>query len=131
MSSEVLHEDANKLGPDVIDQHRAIVSLMEELEAVDWYNQRAKATGNSDLRAILEHNRDEEKEHAAMVLEWLRRGDPKLSQHLKTFLFSDGPITEIEAEMTGGGGAEGDAAPSSDGSLGIGSLRLAKEQVSK
>ena len=130
MSSEVLHEDANKLGPEVIDQHRAIVSLMEELEAVDWYNQRAKATGNPDLRAILEHNRDEEKEHAAMVLEWLRRGDAKFSQHLKTFLFTDGPITEIEAEMTGGD-AEGDPAPSSDGSLGIGSLRVAKEQVSK
>ena len=128
MSSEVLHEDANKLGPDVIDQHRAIVSLMEELEAVDWYNQRAKATGNPDLRAILEHNRDEEKEHAAMVLEWLRRGDPKLSQHLKTFLFSDGPITEIEAEMEQGGASDG---KSSDGSLGIGSLRLAKEEVSK
>ena len=131
MSSEVLHEDANKLGPEVIDQHRAIVSLMEELEAVDWYNQRAKATGNPDLRAILEHNRDEEKEHAAMVLEWLRRGDAKFSQHLKTFLFTDGPITEIEAEMTGDGGAEGDPPTSSDGSLGIGSLRLAKEQVSK
>ena len=130
MSSEVLHEDANKLVPEVIDQHRAIVSLMEELEAVDWYNQRAKATGNPDLRAILEHNRDEEKEHAAMVLEWLRRGVPKLSQHLKTFLFSDGPITEIEAEMDGGA-AEGDPAPSRDGSLGIGSLRIAKEQVSK
>ena len=76
MSSEALHEDAGKLGPEVIDQHRAIVSLMEELEAVDWYNQRAKATGNPDLRAILEHNRDEEKEHAAMALEWLRRSDP-------------------------------------------------------
>ena len=132
MSSEVLHEDANKLGPEVIDQHRAIVSLMEELEAVDWYNQRAKATGNSDLRAILEHNRDEEKEHAAMVLEWLRRGDPKLSQHLKTFLFSEGPITEIEAEMEQGGAVgESGAGMSSDGSLGIGSLRIAKEQVSK
>ncbi|HTB38072.1 MAG TPA: ferritin, partial [Reyranella sp.] len=69
MSSEMLHEDANKLGAEVVDQHRAIVSLMEELEAVDWYNQRAKATSNPDLRAILEHNRDEEKEHAAMVLE--------------------------------------------------------------
>ncbi len=69
MSSEALHEDATKLGPEVIDQHRAIVSLMEELEAVDWYNQRAKATANPDLRAILEHNRDEEKEHASMVLE--------------------------------------------------------------
>ena len=97
MSSEALHEDAGRLGPEVIDQHRAIVSLMEELEAVDWYNQRAKATSNPDLRAILEHNRDEEKEHAAMALEWLRRSDPTLSQHLKTFLFSNGPITGIEA----------------------------------
>lgn len=123
MSSESLHEDAGKLGPEVIDQHRAIVSLMEELEAVDWYNQRAKATSNPDLRAILEHNRDEEKEHAAMALEWLRRSDPTLSQHLKTFLFTDGPITGIEATMddkASGGTGDADA---SDGSLGIGSLR--------
>jgi ferritin-like protein len=132
MSSEVLHEDADKLGPEVIDQHRAIVSLMEELEAVDWYNQRAKATSNPDLRAILEHNRDEEKEHASMVLEWLRRSDPKLMQHLKTFLFTEGPITEIEAEMVqAGASGESDDGMSSDGSLGIGSLRVAKEQVSK
>src|SRR5512144_879393 len=81
MSSETLHEDSATLGPKAIDQHRAIVSLMEELEAVDWYNQRAKATTNPELRAILEHNRDEEKEHAAMVLEWLRRSDPKLNEH--------------------------------------------------
>ena len=123
MSSESLHEDAGKLGPEVIDQHRAIVSLMEELEAVDWYNQRAKATSNPDLRAVLEHNRDEEKEHAAMVLEWLRRSDPTLSQHLRTFLFTDGPITGIEATMEekADGGAGG--ADASDGSLGIGSLR--------
>lgn len=132
MSSEVLHEDANKLGPEIIDQHRAIVSLMEELEAVDWYNQRAKATSNPDLRAILEHNRDEEKEHASMVLEWLRRSDPKLMQHLKTFLFTEGPITEIEAEMVqGGASGKSSGGMSSDGSLSIGSLRAAKEQVSK
>ena len=132
MSSETLHEDATKLGPEVIDQHRAIVSLMEELEAVDWYNQRAKATANRELRAILEHNRDEEKEHASMVLEWLRRSDPKLMQHLKTFLFSEGPITEIEAEMVqDGADAEGGASVSADGSLGIGSLRPAQEQVAK
>ena len=130
MSSEVLHEDANKLGPEVIDQHRAIVSLMEELEAVDWYNQRAKATSNPELRAILEHNRDEEKEHASMALEWLRRSDPKFAQHLKTFLFTEGPITEIEATLDGAGAAEADGG-SSDGSLGIGSLRPAKGQVSK
>ena len=125
MSSEGLHEDPGKLGPEIIDQHRAIVSLMEELEAVDWYNQRAKATSNPDLRAVLEHNRDEEKEHAAMVLEWLRRGDPTFSQHLKTFLFTEGPLTGIEATMDEGGGA-GHNGSSSDGSLGIGSLRSAK-----
>ena len=79
MSSESLHEDAAVLGPDIVDQHRAIVSLMEELEAVDWYNQRARATSDDGLRALLEHNRDEEKEHAAMALEWLRRHDPILS----------------------------------------------------
>jgi ferritin-like protein len=129
MSSESLHESAEKIGAEAIDTHRAIVSLMEELEAVDWYNQRAKATSNPDLRAILEHNRDEEKEHAAMVLEWLRRTDPKLSQHLKTFLFTEGPITEIEAEAIhgagGGGEAGGEATAAGDGSLGIGSLRNA------
>ena len=90
MASETLHEDAEKLGSDVVDQHRAIVSLMEELEAVDWYDQRAKATGNPELRAILEHNRDEEKEHAAMALEWIRRNDPKMNEHLKTYLFTEG-----------------------------------------
>jgi uncharacterized protein len=123
MSSETLHENPATLGPEITDQHRAIASLMEELEAVDWYNQRAKATANSELRAILEHNRDEEKEHAAMVLEWLRRRDPKLAEHLRTYLFTKEPVTEIEAVVEGGGG-EKTAAPS-DGSLGIGSLRPA------
>ena len=132
MSSEVLHEDADKLGAEVVDQHRAIVSLMEELEAVDWYNQRAKATSNPDLRAILEHNRDEEKEHAAMVLEWLRRGDPKLSRHLKTYLFTKGALTEIEAVAEHGGGDDGGMSGSgSEGSLGIGSLRPAEGRGSK
>src|SRR5215472_14836628 len=104
MSSETLHEDAGTLGSEVIDQHRAIVSLMEELEAVDWYNQRAKATINPELRAILEHNRDEEKEHASMVLEWLRRSDAKLSEHLRTYLFTEAPVTEIETVVEGGQG---------------------------
>ena len=125
MSSETLHENPATLGPEITDQHRAIVSLMEELEAVDWYNQRAKATDNPELRAILEHNRDEEKEHAAMVLEWLRRGDPKLNEHLRTYLFTDAPVTEIVAAATEGGGEAPAAA--SDGSLGIGSLRQVKK----
>ena len=127
MSSESLHENAETLGAEVIDTHRAIVSLMEELEAVDWYNQRAKATANPELRAILEHNRDEEKEHAAMALEWLRRTDPKFAQHLKTFLFTEGPITEIEAEIVHGQGGGEPGGPAADGSLGIGSLRAAGE----
>ncbi|HTB40556.1 MAG TPA: hypothetical protein VK777_25930, partial [Reyranella sp.] len=107
-------------------------SLMEELEAVDWYNQRAKATSNPDLRAILEHNRDEEKEHAAMVLEWLRRGDPKFSYHLKTYLFTKGALTGIEAVAEHGGGDDGGMSGSgSEGSLGIGSLRPAEGRGSK
>ncbi|WP_421995713.1 encapsulin-associated ferritin-like protein [Reyranella sp.] len=126
MSSETLHEDPAKLGPEAIDKHRAIVSLMEELEAVDWYNQRAKATANPELRAILEHNRDEEKEHAAMALEWLRRTDSKFAEHLKTFLFTDGPIVGIEATMGEGGNDAGGV--SEDGSLGIGSLRKVKAE---
>ena len=121
MSSVGYHEPIEELSDGTRDMHRAIVSLMEELEAVDWYDQRAKATSNAELRTILEHNRDEEKEHAAMALEWLRRNDPKMDEHLRTFLFKKGPIKEIEAEMKGGGGEE--AAGGSDGSLGIGSLR--------
>jgi ferritin-like protein len=129
MSSESLHENPETLGAEVIDTHRAIVSLMEELEAVDWYNQRAKATVDPALRAILEHNRDEEKEHAAMALEWLRRNDAKFAEHLKTFLFTEGSITQVEEVAIHGGGNGGGenggeaAEPSTDGSLGIGSLR--------
>ena len=132
MSSESLHEDAAKIGSDAIDKHRSIASIMEELEAVDWYNQRAKATTNRELKAILEHNRDEEKEHAAMALEWLRRNDSKMAEHLKTFLFTDGPITGIEATMIhGDGGASSGDVPSPDGSLGIGSLRKPKTEAGK
>jgi ferritin-like protein len=93
-----LHESEERLGAEVVDVHRAVVSIQEELEAVDWYNQRAHATDDADLAAILEHHRDEEKEHAAMLLEWLRRRDPALDGHLRTYLFTDGSITEIEHE---------------------------------
>ncbi|UYN94896.1 MAG: ferritin [Enhydrobacter sp.] len=123
MASETLHEDPELLGPDIVDQHRAIVSLMEELEAVDWYNQRAKAAQDAELRALLEHNRDEEKEHAAMALEWLRRRDPALDEHLRTYLFTTAPVTEIEHAAEADGG---EREPAPDGSLGIGSLRGVK-----
>lgn len=91
-SSEGYHEPVEELTAQTRDYHRAIVSLMEELEAVDWYNQRVDACRDDDLRKILEHNRDEEKEHAAMTLEWLRRKDPVMDKYLREFLFTDGDI---------------------------------------
>ena len=93
MSSEGYHEPVEELKPETRDMHRAIVSLMEELEAVDWYNQRMDACSDPDLRAILEHNRDEEKEHAAMVLEWIRRRDPVFDKELRDWLFTDKPLS--------------------------------------
>lgn len=123
MTSETLHEDREKLNPKTINRHRAIVSLMEELEAIDWYDQRVDATDDEELRAILAHNRDEEKEHAAMVMEWLRRNDPKFDEHLRTYLFTEGDVTEIEEEAEGGEGGGGNGGGAADGSLGIGSLR--------
>ncbi|TFG82717.1 MAG: ferritin [Chromatiales bacterium] len=92
MSSVGYHEPIEELSDKTRDMHRAIVSLMEELEAVDWYNQRADACQDPDLKAILQHNRDEEKEHAAMVLEWIRRNDPAMSKELKDYLFTDKSI---------------------------------------
>ncbi len=97
-ASQGLHEPEDRLGRDVVDVHRAVVSIQEELEAVDWYNQRSHATDDADLAAILEHHRDEEKEHTVMLLEWLRRRDPALARHMKTYLFSEGSITDIEHE---------------------------------
>jgi ferritin-like protein len=115
-----LHEAAEKLAPTTVDRHRALASIQEELEAVDWYDQRVDATDDPELAAVLAHNRDEEKEHASMTLEWLRRHDPVLDQHLRTYLFTSLPVTEVEHEAA--------AAPetetlSSHGSLGIGSLK--------
>jgi ferritin-like protein len=92
MSNEGYHEPIEQLSEETRDMHRAIVSLMEELEAVDWYNQRVDACSNPQLRAILAHNRDEEKEHAAMVLEWIRRQDSSFEKELKDYLFTDKTI---------------------------------------
>jgi ferritin-like protein len=93
MAHEGLHEDISLLGEDVIDYHRVIQSTIEELEAVDWYNQRAAATNNADAKALMEHNRDEEIEHACMGLEWLRRNSPTWDAMLREFLFREGPLT--------------------------------------
>lgn len=94
MSSVGYHEPLEELSADTRDMHRAIVSLMEELEAVDWYNQRVDTCGDDQLKAILEHNRDEEKEHASMLVEWIRRKDPRFSKELKNYLFTTKPITD-------------------------------------
>ena len=98
MANEGFHEEIQDLSDETRDMHRAIQSLMEELEAVDWYNQRSDACRNAELKAILEHNRDEEKEHAAMLLEWIRRQDPTFSKELKGYLFTDEPIASLESE---------------------------------
>jgi ferritin-like protein len=129
MGSESLHEPAELLSPFAKNIHRGIVSLIEELEAVDWYQQRAEATDDAELKAVLIHNRNEEIEHAMMTLEWLRRRFPEIDEHMRTYLFQEGPITEIEerakagevatAAGDGGGGGVGNGA----GCLGLGSLR--------
>ncbi|HWU99187.1 MAG TPA: encapsulin-associated ferritin-like protein [Oxalicibacterium sp.] len=94
MSNEGYHEPIDRLSAETMDMHRAIQSLMEELEAADWYNQRIDAATDPELKRILAHNRDEEKEHAAMLLEWIRRRDGKMDEELRKALFSQGPIAE-------------------------------------
>ncbi len=107
-SSQGLHEEASELSALTRDMHRALVSLQEELEAVDWYRQRAEACRDGELREVLLHNMREEIEHGAMVLEWLRRRDAAFDEHLRTYLFTDVPITEAEEAATSGSG-ENDA----------------------
>ncbi|MGD2113118.1 MAG: ferritin [Gammaproteobacteria bacterium] len=116
MASEGYHEDPGSLGEETVERHRALVSLMEELEAVDWYQQRIDATRDQALKAILAHNCDEEKEHAAMLVEWLRRHDEELDRQLRTYLFTHADITAAEEEAVPADKAD-------DGSLGIGSLQ--------
>ena len=116
MASDSLHEPAEQLKPQTIELHRAIVSLMEELEAIDWYDQRVRATRDPELASILAHNRDDEKEHAAMTLEWIRRQDPALDEQLRLYLFTSGQIVLVD---NNGGGSP----PATSRSLGIGSLR--------
>jgi ferritin-like protein len=107
-ASTTLHEPADQLTARTIDMHRAVVSVIEDLEAIDWYNQRAEAAQDPQLQAILKHNRDEEIEHATMTLEWIRRNFAKFDEALKTYLFSKGDITAIEEKIEHGkkGGEE-------------------------
>jgi ferritin-like protein len=110
MSSESLHAPRDRLSRATITYHQAVVSLIEELEATDWYRQRADDCEDGPLKEILLHNMREEIEHACMILEWLRRNDAAWSKQLDTYLYTSAPITEVEeAAETGGGGAEGEA----------------------
>jgi uncharacterized protein len=117
MASEGYHEPLELMTQEVMERHRAITSLKEELEAVDWYDQRVAATTDEALRAVLAHNRDEEKEHAAMTLEWLRRNDARWNEVLRTYLFTELPITEVEVIAEAADAAE----PAPD--LALGDLR--------
>ena len=116
------HESEDKLRPETQDNHRAFTSMQEELEAADWYDQRVDAATDADLKQILAHNRDEEKEHFAMLLEWYRRRDATMDAHLKEYLFTSGSLITREASVTSGGASAG-AVADGGGSLGIGSLK--------
>lgn len=123
MSGEY-HEPIEKLTPEAIEYHRIIKSVIEELEAVDWYNQRAVASDDPQVQAIVEHNRDEEIEHACMGLEWLRRNSPAWNENLETFLFTQGDITKLEEGEEDEAVTENEAVDQAgSGSLGLGNMR--------
>lgn len=119
------HEPAPELSPRTRDLHRALKSLMEEIEAVDWYHQRVELCADPDLKRILEHNRDEEIEHACMTLEWIRRSMPGWDANLREFLFKEGPVVELESQGKAAAGDSGEAATA--GRLNIGKLRPEEE----
>lgn len=101
MSADSYHEPMEKLSKNTLELNRTINSLIEELQAINWYQQRVDATEDNELKEILAHNRDEEKEHAAMLLEWLRRNDSQMGQELKSYLFTKEKITEVEENHQG------------------------------
>jgi len=122
MAGETLHEERSVLSKEILDRHRALSTIMEELEAIDWYEQRIAASEDEELRAVLAHNRDEEKEHAAMLLEWVRRHDAAFDRHLRAQLFNPGAIQGTDQLEAGAA----DGAPAGADSLGIGSLRAGR-----
>ncbi|MEJ2722878.1 MAG: ferritin-like domain-containing protein [bacterium] len=119
MSTEY-HEPVSELSADAREIHRALASLIEELQAVDWYHQRVDVSSDEELAAILIHNRDEEIEHATMTLEWLRRRIPKFDEELRTYLFTDKPITKVENAEEQGGEPSQSKERSGGSDLGIG-----------
>jgi hypothetical protein len=114
------HEPEGELPPLTRDQHRALTSMIEELQAIDWYNQRVAATPDEELKAILTHNRDEEMEHAMMLLEWLRRNMPPFEEKMTPYLFSSGPILMHEQQARQAGATPTTPAPPAAESLGVG-----------
>ncbi|GAA0592505.1 ferritin [Caenispirillum bisanense] len=115
MGSESLHAPRERLSRRTLTIHHAIVSIMEELEAVDWYRQRADDCEDAELREILLHNMREEIEHAAMALEWLRRYDADVDEQFRTYLFTDKPILQVEDEAEGDGGEAGGGGEGGEG----------------
>jgi ferritin-like protein len=130
MSSEAYHEPLELLSEETKNMHRAIVSLKEELEAVDWYQQRAEACSDEELRGVLVHNKNEEIEHAMMNLEWIRRHSEVFDANIKTYIGAKGAILEAESAQTasesGGAAAKGKGASGPGVGLGIGSLKEKK-----
>ncbi len=118
MASNTYHESLDLLTEDTRNMHRAIVSLMEEMEAIDWYQQRADACSDPQLKDVLLHNKDEEIEHAAMLMEWIRRHSGHFNDMMSKYLFTEQPITGIEkgAETHG-------LTPVATETLGIGSMK--------
>jgi ferritin-like protein len=98
-----LHEDREQLSAKTLDIKRAIDSMREELEAVDWYRQRREVASDPELRAILDHHQREELEHFVMLLEWCRRNDADFAEQLREYLFTEAPILEVEESSTEGG----------------------------
>ena len=126
MSSENLHAPRERLSQETLNLHFAIVSLMEELDAIDWYRQRADDAEDETLKQLLLHNMREEMEHASMLLEWIRRRDTDFERFLKTYLFTEGSILQEEKVATAEGvGNRGSDASRSGAQAGftIGSLR--------
>ena len=117
MASDTYNEPLELLSGDTRDMHRAIVSLMEELEAIDWYQQRAEACADAQLKAVLVHNKNEEIEHASMIMEWIRRRSDHFNEMLRKYLFTEQPITAIEKA------AETDSPSAATEALGIGSMK--------
>jgi hypothetical protein len=135
MSSEILHAPRERLSKTTLSLHHAIVSLMEELEAADWYRQRADDCEDAELREILLHNMREEMEHASMLLEWIRRNNTDFAGHMKTYLFTKLPIIDVEKVAEGkapgpsasGGGSGGSSGAPEDDGFTIGTLKDKKD----